>query len=74
MASMRRPSIQIDLAAFGLRLPEGLQVRVLRVENILDNHRIGGKLENHSGARRKVPAGVLLNLGYPMRVAAGKKA
>ena len=41
---------QTERAAFILRFPEGLQVRVLRVENILDDHRQAGKTENHSGS------------------------
>jgi hypothetical protein len=57
-----------------LRFPQGLQVCVLRVENILDDHRIGGKTENHSGPQRVLPAKVLLNPGYPICAATGKKS
>jgi hypothetical protein len=57
-----------------LRFPEGLQVSVLRVENILDDHRKAGKTENHSRSQRGVPAGAWLNPGHQMRAAAGEKS
>ena len=72
--SIWQSSKQLDLATLGLRFPEGLQVRVLRVENILDDHRKAGKPENHSGSQQGLPAGVLLNFGYPIRAAEEKKA
>jgi hypothetical protein len=56
------------------RFPEGLQIRVLRVENILDDHRKAGKTENRSGSQRGVPAGVVLNPGHLKCAAAGKKS
>jgi hypothetical protein len=65
---------QIELAALMLCFPEALQVRVLRIENILDDQRKAGQTENRSESQRGVPAGVVVNPGHLKCAAAGEKS